>query len=60
MEIRSGFPRFVYASIDRHGKGSGNIFLKIWAAKNSTTAGNTWIDYKTNAQIAKELKITAI
>jgi len=24
------------------------------------TAGYTWIDYKTNAQIAKELKITSI
>ena len=24
------------------------------------TAGYTWIDYKTNAQIAKELKITPI
>jgi len=24
------------------------------------TAGYTWTDYKTNAQIAKELKITAI
>jgi len=24
------------------------------------TAGYTWTDYKTNAQIAKELKITSI
>jgi len=51
-----------------------NIIIETWTIKTSAairitavemkymrrTAGYTWTDYRTNAQIAKELKITPI
>jgi len=40
---------------------SGEILTTGKSQKYMTrTAGHTWTDYKTNAQIAKELKITPI
>ena len=53
-------PVLLYGSETWNIKASDARKIRAAEMKYKRTAGYTWTDYKTNAQIAKELKITPI